>query len=120
LDLGWLLTPSTGFDPKSGVQVGKAYLQVDYATTNGDDMNIEGDYVIFTVPLPVMRCMRFDPPFSPEKNTAVRTVRYVEVTKILLQFMTRWWEKVGRKVQGDSKTGALGLIHERRFQSELL
>lgn len=89
-------------------------MQVDYATTNGDDMDIEGDYVIFTVPLPVMRCMRFDPPFSPEKNTAVRTVRYVEVTKILLQFKTRWWEKVGE----DSKkilSGALVLIRERQF-----
>jgi monoamine oxidase len=36
--------------------------------------------------------MKTNRPFSIAKTNAIRELRYVEVTKILLQFKTRWWE----------------------------
>jgi monoamine oxidase len=52
-----------------------------------------GDYVVFSVPLTVQRLIKVSPTFSIPKMNSIRDVRYVEVTKILLQFKTRWWEQ---------------------------
>lgn len=40
-----------------------------------------------------MKSIRVEPAFDTMKVTAVRAARYVDVTKVLLQFKQRWWEK---------------------------
>jgi monoamine oxidase len=42
-----------------------------------------------------------DHAFAPKQEMAVRDVRYVEVTKVLLQYKERWWKsQFGQKKQG--------------------
>jgi len=54
---------------------------------------VEGDFVIFAVPYNIQRLIQTRPRFSPAKQEAIETVRYVESTIVMLQFKTRWWEK---------------------------
>jgi monoamine oxidase len=75
-----------------------------YESSSGALHTIETDYVVFALPFTALNMLRIDPFFSPAKRTAIRTLRYVQVTKILLQFRTRWWEaapyKLGHKSCG--------------------
>ena len=54
---------------------------------------LHADYVVFAVPYTSMRLIEVNPPFDPKKSNAITQTRYVNVTKILLQFKKRWWEK---------------------------
>jgi monoamine oxidase len=67
-------------------------VEVVYRTNAGDTASAFGDRVIFAVPFTVQRLIKTNVPFSIPKTNAIRELRYVEVTKILLQFKTRWWE----------------------------
>ena len=77
--------------------------------THGDELQSAfGDYVVFAIPFTAQRLMKTVPPFSIAKTNAIRELRYVEVTKILLQFKTRWWEsyldKLGQGKEGGAVT----------------
>ena len=67
-------------------------VSIDYQTKGGQTLTAWGDYVIFAVPFTTMRLLKTGTPFSVAKSNAIRELRYVEVTKILLQFKTRWWQ----------------------------
>ena len=54
---------------------------------------VDGDFVVFTVPCPAMKSIELQPSFDINKSRAIQTSRYVDVTKVLLQFKERWWEK---------------------------
>jgi monoamine oxidase len=69
-----------------------ATVSVAYTTRGGATRTVTGDYVLFALPFTSQRRLRTNVPFSVTKTNAIRTLRYVEVTKILLQFKTRWWE----------------------------
>ena len=75
--------------------------------TNGDQLqSVLGDYVVFSIPFTAQRLMKTNVPFSIAKTNAIRELRYVEVTKILLQFKTRWWEDYLYKL-GQGKDGGM-------------
>lgn len=76
--------PHIGLDPVS----------VEYETSTGLRRTIESDFVILAIPYTAQRAIVKSRNFSPKQEMAVRDVRYVEVTKILLQYKTRWWEKI--------------------------
>ena len=69
-------------------------IRVDYETPAGDRLSITSDYVILAIPYTAQRAITKSRPFVPLKEQAIRDVRYVEVTKILLQYQKRWWEDV--------------------------
>lgn len=69
-----------------------ATVSVAYTTRGGTTKTVTGDYVLFALPFTSQRRLRTNVPFSVAKTNAIRTLRYVEVTKVLLQFKTRWWE----------------------------
>jgi len=73
--------------------------EVVYITKGNQTYSESGDYVIFTIPFTAQRLLKINEPFSIKKMNAIREVRYVEVTKILLQFKTRWWEKYLSKLK---------------------
>ncbi len=68
-------------------------VEIIYRTKSGTVVSEFGDYVIFTIPFTAQRLLKLNTPFNVAKTNAVRELRYVEVTKILLQFKTRWWEQ---------------------------
>lgn len=75
-------------NPESGKKI-----QVEYESLDGLENSVFADYVIITIPYTALHLLNVDPIFSMNKMNAIREIRYVEVTKILLQFKTRWWEK---------------------------
>lgn len=57
----------------------------------------KGHFLIIAIPYPSLRMIQRPRPFSPGKEAAIRSVRYVEVTKVLLQYQKRWWETIFAK-----------------------
>lgn len=55
-----------------------------------------GDYLLCTVPLPVMGKIDFNPPLSPQKQIAVSGGYYYRPsTRMFVEFPERFWEKEG-------------------------
>ncbi|KAI0899924.1 hypothetical protein F4806DRAFT_454423 [Annulohypoxylon nitens] len=69
-------------------------VRIDYETGTGDTYSVTSDYVIFSVPYTAQRAITKSRPFSPMLEQAIRDVRYIEITKVLLQYQKRWWEDV--------------------------
>jgi monoamine oxidase len=69
-------------------------VRVDYETETGKKISITSDYVILTVPYTAQRAITKSRPFTPKLEQAIRDVRYIQITKILLQYQKRWWEEV--------------------------
>ncbi len=100
------LNPAIQFSLKDDLRYGAKVVQANYFPTAGPGKKVElvylttagalvsefGDYILFALPFTAQRLVRTNHPFSVPKFNAIRELRYVEVTKILLQFRTRWWE----------------------------
>jgi monoamine oxidase len=85
------------------IRFGARVRQVTYRRRGADSIEVHyesagkmrtemADYVIFAVPFPAMKTIRVEPRFDFQKTQAISELRYVEVTKILAQFKSRWWE----------------------------
>jgi monoamine oxidase len=100
------LNPELEFSLKDDIRYGAKVVQVNHAPDGGAGKTVEviyltktgqyvsewGDYIIFATPFTALRLLKTNMPFTVAKTNAIRELRYVEVTKILLQFRTRWWE----------------------------
>lgn len=64
---------------------------------NGAVKAFRADYAVITVPAPVVRSLRFDPPLSPQQREAVSKLAYGPATKTLLQFKQRFWRGSHRR-----------------------
>ncbi|PWY83376.1 FAD/NAD(P)-binding domain-containing protein [Aspergillus heteromorphus CBS 117.55] len=51
--------------------------------------------VICSVPTPVLKSIRFEPPLPPQKQLLVDSFRYGYYTKMMLSFRTAWWVERG-------------------------
>lgn len=72
----------------------KAPVEVTYeVSSTGKRETIRSDYLILAIPYTSQRSISKSRPFQPMQEMAIRDVRYVEVTKILLQYKKRWWNK---------------------------
>jgi monoamine oxidase len=78
--------------PEVGINPGK--IEVTYETPAGEKRTTTSDYVVLAIPYTAQRSIAKSRPFAPAQEQAIRDVRYVEVTKVLLQYQKRWWEKV--------------------------
>src|SRR4029078_131587 len=61
--------------------------------TRGGRFSETGDFVILTLPFPVMRHIEILKPFSSAKQRAIRQVHYDASTKVLLPRRRRFWEE---------------------------
>ena len=52
----------------------------------------EGDFLICTIPFPVLAGVQADPPFSPEKRRAILEMGYDSGTKVAIKVKKRFWE----------------------------
>ncbi|KAI1658254.1 hypothetical protein F4813DRAFT_357865 [Daldinia decipiens] len=66
-------------------------------SATGRKKEILSDYLILAIPYTSQRIISKSKPFAPKQEMAIREVRYVEVTKVLLQYKRRWWEEVFQK-----------------------
>lgn len=63
-------------------------------SATGVTKTIQSDYLILAIPYTSQRSIVKRRAFVPKQEMAIRDVRYVEVTKVLLQYRQRWWEKI--------------------------
>jgi monoamine oxidase len=64
----------------------------------------EGDFLICTLPFPVLRQVAFEPGLSPGKSQAVRELTYNSSTKVLALVRNRFWETKDRIFGGTTYT----------------
>ena len=76
---------------------------VHYHTPTGK-FAATADYVICTIPFPVLRHIEFLKPISHEKQKAIRELNYDASAKILFQCKRRFWEEDDGIVGGGSET----------------
>jgi monoamine oxidase len=114
------LNPAIEYSLKDDIRYGAKVKQVNYHPDAGTGNTVElvyvsrtgetviekGDYILFAVPFTAQRLIRTNHPFSVPKTNAIRELRYVEVTKILLQFKSRWWEEYLTNL-GQGKEGGM-------------
>jgi monoamine oxidase len=63
---------------------------------HGEIEMLSADYVVVTVPPPVLRTWTFTPALPPEQRRAFDRISYGSATKALLRFDTRWWRRRNR------------------------
>lgn len=68
---------------------------------------MESNYIILAIPYTAQRAIAKNKTFIPKQEMAIRDVRYVEVTKILLQYKKRWWQDIYAKVTPENPDGGL-------------
>lgn len=59
----------------------------------GRDHQEDGDFLLCTIPFPVLARVEADPPFSHEKRRAILEMGYDSGTKVALLTKDRFWEK---------------------------
>lgn len=98
-----------GFEVKKVVKSKTGVLVSGINRVSGYTETIEGDAVILTSSINILR--QLDIPFSIEQNKALASVSYMAATKIMLQCKTRFWQQeVGQG--GFSRTDLpIGQLH---------
>ena len=82
-----------GVNDTNQPHIGQGPVSIIYETNTGLRQSHISDYLILAIPYTAQRAIVKNRSFAPKQEMAVRDVRYVEVTKVLLQYKTRWWEK---------------------------
>lgn len=65
------------------------------AVRNGTTETFDADYLVCTVPLPVLRRLDVRPAFPARVQRAIREYGYASTTKVFLQTRSRYWEREG-------------------------
>ncbi|HYP25862.1 MAG TPA: FAD-dependent oxidoreductase [Blastocatellia bacterium] len=71
---------------------------------NGSLKREEGDFLICTLPLPVLSRLEVAPAFSGPKTEAIRRIHYDSATKVLAVARRRFWEQDDHIFGGGSST----------------
>jgi monoamine oxidase len=64
-----------------------------YKNDHGTMRRVEGDFLLCTIPFPVLGRLQVTPPFSGPKQRAIRELNYDSATKVLMVTKERFWEK---------------------------
>ena len=79
--------------------------------TEDREYSEEADFLLCTIPLPILARVEVNPPFSHEKQRAILEVGYDSGTKVALKTKNRFWEKhngiYGGASTTDLTTGAI-------------
>jgi monoamine oxidase len=94
---------ATGGNPTTG----QSKLVCLYDNPAGQECSVESDFLILASPYTAQRAIAKDHAFDPKQEMAIRDVRYVEVTKVLLQYKMRWWKDVFQKLGQDTDGGVV-------------
>ncbi|KAF7171031.1 hypothetical protein CNMCM5623_003517 [Aspergillus felis] len=80
-----------------GVGFTQQPIKVYYDNDAGEESSVESDYLVLAIPYTAQRAIQKEKAFVPAQEMAIREVRYVEVTKVLLQYKQRWWTQIFQK-----------------------
>ncbi|KAG7479145.1 hypothetical protein JOB18_019147 [Solea senegalensis] len=78
-------------------QRGSSSVTVTYQDwrNSGSLTNLTVDYALITATAKATLFIHFQPPLSGDKMEALRSVHYASLTKVILSFSVRFWEKEG-------------------------
>ena len=62
----------------------------------GEPQTVSGDYLISTIPLPVMRRIEVSPSLSRQKRAAIDQLDYLPMARVHLQSRRRFWTESGQ------------------------
>jgi monoamine oxidase len=70
---------------------------------------LAADYLVVTLPASTLKDVRFAPALPDDQRRAISTLRYGAATRVVLQFETRFWKRLGRPAAygSDQSTGAV-------------
>ena len=94
------------------IEYSPGYVKVKcYNTSTKEEVTFEGDRVINTLPINIIRGLKFVPPLPKEYYQAFENINITPSTKIMLQCHTRFWQEQG--IQGGfTKTNMpIGQLH---------
>jgi monoamine oxidase len=89
------------------VTLDQAPIKVYYDNDAGAEVAVESDYLVLAIPYTSQRCITKERAFAPKQEMAIREVRYVEVTKVLLQYSQRWWKQIFCKAHQGTDGGVV-------------
>lgn len=100
------------YKPRSGCEVVRIEqdltankVKAIYRHYNKDGFETEeGDFLLCTIPLPVLSRIEIAPSFSGPKNQAIRQINYDSSTKVLAVAKYRFWERHDQIYGGGSST----------------
>jgi monoamine oxidase len=78
--------------PVRSLRVGDDGVSVEYDDATGR-ARIDADRVICTLPFSVLRELAIEPAFSPAKTATINELPYTSVTRVYLEFNTRFWQE---------------------------
>lgn len=70
-------------------------VRVTVVESHGRQETLRADYVVVTVPPPVLRTWQFSPQLPDEQRRALTSLSYGLATKTLIRFDRRWWRRPG-------------------------
>jgi monoamine oxidase len=77
----------------------------------GERVPIAADYLICAVPFTLLREIEVSPPFSPEKQRAVRELPYTSVARVYLQSRREFWNGEGLGVSAYTDLPIMAIIN---------
>lgn len=93
---------------RDDVSITPGKVRTHFTGPAGKPESIDSDYLVLAIPYTSQRSISKNRNFVAKQEMAIRDVRYVEVTKVLLQYKTRWWEHIFEKgTKGTSPDGGL-------------
>jgi monoamine oxidase len=79
-------------DPNPPKDGSSPQIELESETPTGFKQKVRSDYIVLSVLYTAQRAIAKSKAFSPAIEQAIRDVRYIEITKVLLQYSKRWWE----------------------------
>lgn len=80
--------------PVSRIEQDERAVRVVFTGAEGPQV-VSGDFLICTIPLPVMRRIEVSPMLSTQKRTAIEVLDYLAMARVFFQSRRRFWIKRG-------------------------
>lgn len=77
----------------------------------GERVSIVADYLISAVPFTLLREIEVSPPFSPEKERAIRELPYTSVARVYLQSRREFWNQESLGVSAYTDLPIMAIIN---------
>jgi monoamine oxidase len=103
----------------SKILYGSAVVRIEHdargvrATFMQDDAHetISADHLICTLPFSILKDVEVSPPFSPEKQRAIRELLYTSATRVYLQSRREFWTKEGLGISAYTDLPVMAIVN---------
>lgn len=83
----------------------------------GAPETIMADYLVCTIPFSILKEIEVSPPFSPEKQRAIRELPYTSASRVYLQSKREFWTGEGLGVSAYTDLGIMAIVNSTLNQT---